>query len=274
MILSYPVFTRDVLGVEVSWCSWRRSPPGWPLLLGEVAIGSAGLAHYLARDDGHQEVKVLETHVVALERSLGPFFRGVHACMRMVRCSQTLNFGLRLSVPMPPVARMEGRLPAAGGSRPGQPGVALRELRAVLMDVLEGGVRQADAFDNREECAGAGIDGDADGLLSSDGQTPDAAKCQTSHVLAGLVDRETQLVADLRRFVAGVAAKVNGAMAEPEVWGLWWDSQLEEVSEAVRELATYFEAAGERCVTSYILEMLFGVVRICYGVPHLLGNDR
>lgn len=208
-----------------------------------MAIGSAGLAHYLARDDGHQEAKVLEGHVMALERSLGPFFRRVHACMRMVRCSQTLNFGLRLSVPMPPVARMEGRLSAAGGSLPGQPEVALRELRAVLMDVLDGGVRQTSAFDNREGCAGAGS---GDGFFPSESQTTDAAKCPTPHVLADLVGRETQLVAGLRRFVAGVAAKVNGAMAEREVWSLWWDSQLGEVSEAVRELATYFEASGER----------------------------
>lgn len=245
-ILLHPIPTRVVLDVEVSWCSWRRSPPSWPILLGEVAIGSAGLAHYLARDDGHQEAKVLEAHVMALERSLGPFFRGVHSCMRMVRCSQTLNFGLRLSVPMPPVARMEGRLSAAGGSPPGQPEVALRELRSVLMDVLEGGVRQISAFDNREGCAGAGSGGDTDGFFQSEGQTTDAAKCPPSHALADLVGKETQLVADLRRFVAGVAAKVNGAMAEPDMWGLWWDSQLEEVSEAVRELAAYFEAAGER----------------------------
>lgn len=237
-----------MLGVEVSWCSWRRSPPSWPVLLGEVAIGSAGLAHFLARDDGHQEAKVLEAHVRALERSLGPFFRGVHACMRMVRCSQTLNFGLRLSVPMPPVARMEGRLPAAGGSRPGQPEVALRELRSVLMDVLEGGVRQASAFDNRDGCAGVGSGDDADGSFTSEVPTTDAVNGQTSHALADLVGRESQLVADLRRFVAGVAAKVNGVMMEPEVWGLWWDSQLAEVSEAVRELANYFEAAGERWV--------------------------
>lgn len=241
--------TRAVLGAEVSWCSWRRSPPSWPLLLGEVAIGSAGLAHYLARDDGHQEAKLLEAHVIALERSLGPFFRRVHACMRMVRCSQTLSFGLRLSVPMPPVARMEGRLPAAGGSRPGQPEVALRELRSVLMDVLEGGVRQASAFDNREGCASAANGGDTDGSFASDGQTTDSGKCRTSHLLADLVGREAQLVADLRRFVAGVAAKVNGAMAGPDVWGLWWDSQLTEISEAMGELAKYFEAAGERWVT-------------------------
>lgn len=151
---------------------------------------------------------------------------------------------------MPPVARMERRLSAAGGSRPGQPEVALRELRSVLMDVLEGAVRQASAFENREGCAGTGNGGGTDGSLASVGQTADATKCQTLHALADLVGRETQLVADLRRFVAAVAAKVNGAMAEPKVWGLWWDSQLAEVSEAVKELAKYFEAGSERWVTT------------------------
>eukprot|EP00752_Nemacystus_decipiens_P017564 g15739.t1 len=185
-----------LLAAAVSWCSWRRSPPGWPILLGEVAIGSAGLAHYLARDDGHHEAK--------------------------------------------------GRLSAAGGSRPGMPEVALRELRSVLIDVLEGGVRQASALNNWEECAVEGSGGGTDDFFPSEGRTTDAANGPTSQVLADLVGRETQLVAGLRRFVAGVAAKVNGAMAEPEVWGLWWDSRLEGVSEAVRELAIYFEAAGER----------------------------
>lgn len=243
-ILSYPIPTRDVRGVAVSWCSWRRSPPSWPLLLGEVAIGSAGLAQYLARGDGHQEAKLLEAHLIALERSLGPFFREVHACMRMVRCSQTLSFGLRLSVPMPPVARMEGRLATLGGSQPKQPEVALRELRPVLVDVLEGGVRQAGAFDKREGCSGSAGGG---AFFTNGGQS--AAKSQTSYFLADLVGREKQLVAHLRGFVAAVAAKVNGAIAGPEVRGLWWDSQLAEVSEAVRELAKYFEAAGERWVT-------------------------
>lgn len=207
------------------------------------------MAHYLARDDGHHEAKLLEAHVIALQRSLGPFFRGVHACMRMVRCSQTLSFGLRLSVPMPPVARMEGRLLAAGGSRPEQPEVALRELRSVLMDVLEGGVRQASAFDHQERCTGAANGDDTDGFFTSEGQATDSDKSQTAHLLANLVGREAQLVAYLRRFVAGLAARVNGAMAGPELWGLWWDSQLAEASEAVRELAKYFEAAGERWVT-------------------------
>lgn len=243
-------FSNPCLGracVVVSWCSWRRSSPSWLLLLGEVAIGSAGVAHFLAREDGHQEAKVLEAHLVALERSLGPFFRSVQACMRMVRCSQTLSFGLRLSVPMPPVARMEGRLPATGtSSRSGQPEVALRELRSVLMDVLEGGVEQANAFQPKERCVGTAKDGDTGGFSKSEGQTFDSGNDRTVQFLADLAGREKQLVADLRRFVADVAARVDKALTGPEVWGLWWDSQLADVSEAVRESAKYFEAAGDR----------------------------
>lgn len=205
------------------------------------------MAHFVAREDGHQEAKLLESHLVALEHSLGPFFRAVHACVRMVRCSQTLSFGLRLSVPMPPVARMEGRLPAAGtSSRSGQPEMALRELRAVLMDVLEGGVEQANAFQLKDRCVGTAEDDDTGGFSKSEGQTFDVGNDRTAQFLADLDIKEKQLVADLRRFVADVAAKVDEAMAEPEVWGLWWDSQLNDISDAVRESAEYFKAASDR----------------------------
>ncbi|CAM9346800.1 unnamed protein product [Pylaiella littoralis] len=240
-----------MVAAAVSWCSWRRSSPGWLLLLGEVAIGSAGLASFLAREDGHQEAKLLESHLVALEHSLGPFFRAVHACVRMVRCSQTLSFGLQLSVPMPPVARMEGRLSATGtSSRSGQPEMALRELRSVLMDVLEGGVEQANAFQLKVRCAGTTADDGNDGFSQNEGQASDKGNDRTAQFLADLAGREKQLVADLRRFMTDVAARVDEAVAGPEVWGLWWDSQLADVSEAVRELAEYFKAAGDRLKTA------------------------
>ena len=64
--------------------------------------------------------------------------------------------------------------------------------------------------------------------------------------LADLFCREKQLVADLRKFVAGVAARFDGATRRPDVCGLWWESHLTGVSEAVRDMAKYFHAAGER----------------------------
>lgn len=210
-------------------------------------MGSAGLAHYLAREDGYEEAKLLEARLVALERSLGPFFRAVHACMRMIRCSQTLSFGLRLSVPMPPVARMEGRLAAVEtSSRQGQPKFALRELRTVLMDVLDGGLGQIKALQTLKECAETEKSGEAAGSSESESQTSGAGNSRTPQVLVDLVGRESQLVADLHRFIAGLATKINGVATEPEAWGLWWDSELQEVSEGVRKLAKFFEAAGDR----------------------------
>ncbi|CAM9515573.1 unnamed protein product [Ectocarpus sp. 12 AP-2014] len=234
-----------MVAAAVSWCSWRRSSPSWLLLLGEVAIGSAGVAHYLARDDGHAEAKVLEAHLVALERSLSPFFHGVHACMRMVKCSQTLSFGLQLSVPMPPVARMEGRLPATGsGGLPGRAEVALRDLRSVVMDVLEGGMEQVNVLQLKERC------GDTDSFLESGGQASDSGGRQSMQSLADLAGTERRLVVDLRRFLAIVAARVEGVMVEPETWGFWWDSQLVDVSEALAEVARYFEAASGKLETA------------------------
>lgn len=212
-----------------------------------MAIGSAGLAHYLAREDGHEEAKLLETHLMALERSLGPFFRAVHACMRMIRCSQTLSFGLRLSVPMPPVARMEGRLAAAElRSREGQPEFALKELRSVLMDVLEGGVEEVNALQTLTERAATGEGGESAGSFESKSQTSAPGNCRTPQVLVDLVGKEKQVVADLHRFIADLAAKINGVTTGPEVWGLWWNSELQEVSEGVSKLAKFFEAACDR----------------------------
>lgn len=206
------------------------------------------MAHYLAREDGHQEAKLLESHLAALERSLGPFFRGVRSCIRMVKCSQTLSFGLRLSVPMPPVARMESRLHDSGNSTGrGQPDMALRELRSVLMDVLTGGARQVNAYQSTERRAGAAEDGDSGGDSEREGQSSDPSSCQDlQQSLVDLIGMEKQLVVNLRRFVADVAARVERAMAGPEVWGLWWNSHLEDVSKAVEKSARYFEAAGDR----------------------------
>lgn len=211
----------------------------------EVAVGSAGAAHYVARGDGHEEARSLEAQLTALERSLRPFFRGVQACMRMVRCSQTLSFGLRLSVPMPPVARMEGRLPPTGsGSGPGQAEVALRELRAVLMEALEEGVRQVNGFDFEKQFDGTAEAGSSTrGPLESERQGPGST---STPLLTGLAGTEKELVADLHRFVTAVAASIDRAMAGPEVWGIWWDSQLAGVTTAVEGLALYFEAASQR----------------------------
>lgn len=222
--------------------------PSWPVLLVEVACGSAWAANYVARQDGRKEAKLLEARLIGLERSLGPFFRGVQACMRMVKCSQTLAFGLRLSVPMPPVARMEGRLSGTGsGNAPGQAKVALRELRSILVDVLEGGVQHANAFLSSKQCAETtGASSNAHGLSESEGQVSDSGRCQTRQLLAGIVGTEKQLTANLHRLVADCAARVDGATAGPEVWGTWWDSRLANVSEDVRDLTKYFEAATQR----------------------------
>lgn len=230
-----------LMPLAVSWCSWRRSSPSWPALLVEVACGSAWAANYVAREDGKREAKLFEARLVALERSLGPFFRGVQACTRMVRCSQTLSFGLRLSVPMPPVARMETRLPATGRGAE----LALREVRSALMEVLQGGVKQTNAFESKGRCAGEspavdlydeGDEGQASGPLND----------QSMHLLAGIAGAEKQLVADLRRFVEDIAARIETAMVDSDLWGMWWNSELEDVSEAVMDLVTYFEAAATR----------------------------
>lgn len=205
-----------------------------------MAFGSAGAAYYLAREDGYEEAKELEANLTALERSLGPFFRGVQACTRMVRCSQTLSFGLRLSVPMPPVARMEGRL---GGSGPAREEVALRELRSVILDVLQRGTELVDAF----RSATTVVDGDTCDLAEGEGQASDSTgNCQTAQLLVTLARAEKRLTGDLRRFLAEAASRIDGSMKGPGVWGLWWDSQVTDLPEAVMELATYFEAGAKR----------------------------
>lgn len=206
----------------------------------EVAFGSAGAAYYLARQDGHEEAKHLEANLTALERSLGPFFRAVQACLRMVRCSQTLSFGLRLSVPMPPVARMEGRL---SGSGPVGEEVALRELRSVILDVLEGGTELVNSFQSET----TGVGGDTRDLAEGEVQASDlTGNCQTAQLLGGLARAEKQLIGDLRRFLAKYATRIDEAMNEPELWGLWWESQVTDLSEAVMKMATYFEAGAKR----------------------------
>lgn len=200
----------------------------------------------MAREDGQKEAALLHARLVVLEHSLGPFFRGIQACTRMVRCSQALSFGLRLSVPMPPVARMEGRLSATGSnSGPGRADMALRDLRTVLADVLEGAVVQVKSFESKQRCAvETRALGNAFDLLQS--EDFDSANSQSPQLLAGIVRTEGQVAAHLRRFVVHVAAKIEQTLAEPDVWGLWWNSSMEGVSEAVRDIATYFEAAVTR----------------------------
>lgn len=223
-----------------SYCSWRRSSPSWPSLFVEVVFGSAGAAYCFAREDGHEEAKQLEANLTALEGSLGPFFRGVQACMRMVRCSQTLSFGLRLSVPMPPVARMEGRL---GSNGPVGEEVALRELRSVVLDALQGGTELVNAF----QSGTSAVDCNTRAPAAGEGQVFDSTgNCQTAQLLDGLAREEKQLAGDLRRFLAEGASRIDGGMKEPGICGLWWESQVKDLSEAVMKLAAYFEAAAER----------------------------
>lgn len=197
----------------------------------------------MAREDGRKEAALLQARLVVLEHSLGPFFRGIQACTRMVRCSQALSFGLRLSVPMPPVARMEGRLSATGSDiGPGRAEMALRDLRAVLADVLEGAVVQVKSFESKQRCPVETL-GNAFGLSQSEDQAPESENVQNPQLLAGIVRTEGQVAAHLRRFVVHIAAAIEQTLAEPDVWGMWWNSSMEDVSETVRDIATYFEAA-------------------------------
>ena len=210
-----------------------------------MACGSAWAANIIARKDGLREAKVLESRLSALERSLGSFFRGVQACSRMVRCSQTLSFGLRLSVPMPPVARMEGGTSAiVSGAM-----VSLRDVRLILSDVVEGGIEQTQAFGAKKPDSNTSTSIKVE--LEDTGRVSDSGKGHShSHsprLLAGIVRSEKQLVADLRRFIAEVTERINQAMMmDSGVWGFWWDSELEDTSDAVRGLAKYFEAAAHR----------------------------
>lgn len=209
-------------------------------------------ANYLAREDGRREARVLENRLVALNHALGPFFRRVESCLRMIKCSQALSFGLRLSVPMPPVARMEGRLKATGGSHARQqqsPLLALRELRAVLADVLDGALDQSDTFgampssDGTEGCqrsTAENVECESHASESGNNLSPDL-------LLGGMASTEKHLAANLSRLVADLADRVDEAvMKQPEEWGLWWKSQLVGVSEVVRDMVEYFEAASER----------------------------
>lgn len=166
----------------------------------------------------------------------------------MIRCSQALSFGLHLSVPMPPVARMEGRLkPTAGSSHVRQESpVALGELRSVLADVLDGAVEQSDVFGAMQSSRGTADDSNATEFAECESHTSEATNNFTPHLLAGLAKTEKQLSASLSRFVADLADRVDEAVLEPEEWGLWWESQLVGVSEAVRDMVEYFEAASER----------------------------
>lgn len=233
--------------LSVSWCSWRRSSPSWPVLFLELACGSTWAANYIAREDGRREAKLLEAHLLALEYSLVPFFRGVESCMRMIKCAQALSFGLRLSVPMPPVARMEGRLDGTmGGDDPGGAQVALGELRALLMDVLEGGVELTGAFGTTQYSSVTGENSNAPEVTASEGQVSDSRDNQSLRRLTCVTAENKQLSANLRCFVEDLATRIDQAVAKRERWGLWWESQLVGASKDVRDMAEYFDAASQR----------------------------
>lgn len=141
---------------------------------------------------------------------------------------------------MPPVARMESRL---GGSEPVGEEVALRELRSVVLDVLQGGTELVNTFLSET----TGVGGDTRDLAEGDVQASDlTGNCQTAQLLGGLARVEKQLIRDIRRFLAKAATRIDGGMKEPELGGLWWESQAADLSEAVMELVTYFEAGAKR----------------------------
>lgn len=238
----------------VLWCTWRRSSPTWTVLLLELACGSTWVANYVAHDDGHREAKILEDRLIALKHSLFPFFRSVKSCMRMVKCSQALSFGLHLSVPMPPIARMEGRLNSKTGNHgPMRSAVALRELRAVLADVLDGAVERSNVFGSMQSCIATGAgDGNASEGADLEGQGPESESSHSPRILlAAMSNAEKQVSENLRCFVAELADRVDKALTQPEKWGIWWESQLLGVSEEVRGMVEFFEAASQRRGNTY-----------------------
>lgn len=134
---------------------------------------------------------------------------------------------------------MEGRLnPAAVG--PGQQStMALRDLRATLSDVLDGAVAQIDAL--------GAIKSPRDTVTDDSSCSEDPAReSHDRQLLAGLVKTEKQISSNLSQFVADLAHRIYEAVVGPDEWGLWWDSKLVGVSEAVRRTMEYFEAASER----------------------------
>lgn len=215
-------------------------------MLFELACGSTWAANYVAREDGRREAKLLETRLTSLEHALAHFFRGVETCTRMVKCAQTLSFGLRLSAPMPPVARMETHLPGVDEDCTGRAGLALRDLRALLMDVLEGGIQLAGAC-RMMQCSMLQEPGD-DCSDPAEGErwVRTSGVNQNPHLLACVLKAEEQLAATLRRFIAELANKINQAMVVPEDWGIWWESRLVDASDAVGNMVEYFEAASPR----------------------------
>lgn len=197
------------------------------------------MVNYIAREDGLREAKIFEARLADLENSLGPFFCGVQACLRMVRCSQTLSFGLRLSVPMPPVARMEGGESAAGSGTE----ASLREVRLILADILKGGIEQTKTYGARK----CNIDEVAPITPEDTDQFYHIREGSQSRLLASIVRSEKQLAADLRCLITEVAEKVDKAIrTDSDLWGMWWNSELDDTSEAMRDLAKYFEAAAYR----------------------------
>ncbi len=114
------------------------------------------------------------------------------------------------------------------------------------MDVLDGGVGQVNALQTLKERAETEKSGEAADSSERESQRSGPGNSRTPQVLVDLVGRESQLVASLHRFIADLAAKIDGVTTETEAWGLWWDNELQEVSEGVSKLTNFFEAAGDR----------------------------
>lgn len=173
------------------------------------------MANYVAREDGRKEAKVLVSHLMSLEHSLAPFFHAVESSSRMIKCAQALAFGLCLSAPMPPIARMESRLDFTDGDGARRGRVALRELRAILMDVLVGGIEQVNASRMIQSSGATALGGNHPNISDDGGQASDSGTGQNPHLLAYVIEAEYKLAENLRRFVAEIADRVDQAIAVP-----------------------------------------------------------
>ncbi|CAM9213670.1 unnamed protein product [Choristocarpus tenellus] len=226
------------------WCGWRRLPPVWGILTVEIVCGSVFIAQRLARDAGHRDARMMEARVECLEHSLEPLFRNISSCMRMVRCAQALSFGLRLSIPMPPISRMEARFEGAGdlGSSTGP---AVRELRTSLADVLQGAIEQTTyAIYVAAACRWPYGNQYTDVWDAGDTER----KCYTEpQMLAQLSKLEIQLPKILRDYVFMVAVSLDRA---PTCWemGVRFESERDSILESLEHLGQLFRAAAERLV--------------------------
>lgn len=145
---------------------------------------------------------------------------------------------------MPPVARMENRLsPGGDASEPARAKVALRELRIILVDILEGGVQQVKSS---QRAAATFQDDELDRVLPTQEQVDRSDASLARQLLDGIAATEEELATDIRQFISAVAARVCDTVADSDVGGAWWESRLSGTSDAVQELADYFEAAARR----------------------------